>query len=683
MSTMAELRALARSVLRQCFAALQSRRWPHIAAVAAVGLPVAAGALSLVVSWERWINPLIDSGREMDVPWRLGQGERLYRDITYYYGPLGPWFNALALRWFGNRWTVLQAVCLLLSASVLTLLYRMLRQAGGSRLAAVVAAALAAALCMGAPNGGAFIFPYSSSGLLALAGAMLALWLAGLEARPLHQVFAALGLAVALASRIEVGVPAAAALLLCGVRSRPLKATLRSHLRVVALGGAAATAAYGIALRGLTWREITHDGPLTHFAAMPIEWHGLYLQVSGLGKPLQSAGQLAISLVLDGALLALLGWFALPDRRPRPAAAPAIPLPVPIPTPIPVPTPMPVPVGTAGPGAPPPERQSPAWRRRYLFPVTMLALLAAYLLSSTADPAKNLPPFVVALPLVAAVAAAVAWLRRPLSSPRDRARFLLFAWSAAEAGRVVLNLTVGPKISPYATLPLPGLLATAALLAFDVLPALLPDPATYRRRLVALLVVITGIYLYRIDRADHRQTTTLLQTAAGSLRLPAQEAESLRQALRFLGERARPGDTLTAFPESGFFNFLTGLRSPLRQDEVFPGVLAGDRELEAARFIATAGPRFILLCNRPTAEWGPTSFGNDYCVKLWREVQQDYTLEAAFGAPPTAPVGPGRFFIRIYERLPRGEPPRLRLAAAPENRHGGVRMAALRRRLPP
>jgi 4-amino-4-deoxy-L-arabinose transferase-like glycosyltransferase len=655
----AELCALARSAFADFFAALRARRWPRVAAVAAVLLPVLGGGLSLLVSWQRWINPLIDSGREMDVPWRLGLGERLYRDVTYYYGPLGPWCNALALRLFGNRWAVLQAVCLLLSAAILSLLYKLLRQAGASRLAAIAGPAMAAVLCMGAPNGGAFIFPYSSSGLLALAGALLALCLAGLDPSPLHQAGAALGLAVALAARIEVGVPVAAALLLCGVRARPLRATLRSHLRVVALGGAAAAAAYGAALWGLSWREITHDGPLTHFLGMPLEWHKLYMRVSGLGTPLQSAGQLVFSMALDGAMLVLLGWFALPAHRAEPAADGAVPT-------------------KTGEAELPPERRcrSHAWYRRYLFPASMLALLSAYLLSSAADPFKNLPPFALALPLVAAAAAAVVWLRRPLASTEDRARFLLFAWSAAEASRVVFNLTVGPKISPYATLPLPGLLATAALLGFDALPAALPDPATYRRRLTALLVVIAGIYLYRIDRADHRQTTTLLQTAAGSLRLPAPEAESLQQALRFLGQRARPGDTLTAFPESGFFNFLTGLRSPLRQDVVFPGVLAGDRETEAARLIATAGPRFILLCNRPTTEWGPTSFGSDYCVRLWREVQQDYALDAAFGAPPTTPVGPGRFFIRIYERLPRPATPRLNLAAAPQRPRGAVRLAA-------
>src|SRR5215467_6719950 len=130
----------------------------------AVVLPLLAAAAALAASWQRWINPFVDSGRELDVPWRLLQGERLYRDVTYYYGPLAPWVDALALRLFGNRWLVLELICAALSALIFLFLFRLTRRAG-SPLSATVATTLAAALCMGAPRGGAFIFPYSSSSL--------------------------------------------------------------------------------------------------------------------------------------------------------------------------------------------------------------------------------------------------------------------------------------------------------------------------------------------------------------------------------------------------------------------------------------------------------------------------------------------------------------------------------------
>ena len=56
-----------------------------------------AGAAMLAWTWGTWPNVLVDFGRELYVPWRLTEGEVLYRDIAYFTGPLSPYLNAL---WF-------------------------------------------------------------------------------------------------------------------------------------------------------------------------------------------------------------------------------------------------------------------------------------------------------------------------------------------------------------------------------------------------------------------------------------------------------------------------------------------------------------------------------------------------------------------------------------------------------
>ncbi|HTQ79395.1 MAG TPA: hypothetical protein VMM92_05325, partial [Thermoanaerobaculia bacterium] len=181
----------------------------------------------------------------------------------------------------------------------------------------------------------------------------------------------------------------------------------------------------------------------------------------------------------------------------------------------------------------------------------------------------------------------------------------------------------------------------------------LPAPRVFRRRLAAILTVVAMLYLYRIEKFDHPPGTVALETAAGTLRLPARQATAIAQALGYLERNAHDGETLTAFPESGFFNFVLGLRSPLQQDLIIPGVLHGSREVAAARQVGTAGPRFVLLCNRPTPEYGQIAFGRDYATGLWREVTARYVLAESFGgARGTLPVGAGPFFIRLYERSP-------------------------------
>jgi len=589
-------------------------RGPAKAPAALAALPVIAGIVAIAVSWQSWIDPLVDSGREMDVPWRLLQGERLYRDITYYYGPIGPWVNALALRLFGNVWLSLELVCTAVSAVIFLLLFRLTRRAGGL-LSAATATTLAAAVCMAAPRGGAFVFPYSSSGLFALAGGLLALDAAAAPAVTSatsaigalrRRLLVALGLAIALASRLEVGAAAAMALVLAGLRSRHREET-RADLQAVALGALLAGGVYGAAFAGLPASSLLAEGPFGPFLGMPKEWGFLYRMISGVEQPGNALSRMEVSLLLDGLLLAAAAWWALPGTG-RPA-------------------------------------------RRHGFTIAGLLLLTAYLLSPWCVTSKNLPPLLAILPPVALVAA-LYQLRRPLEE-RGRSRFLLFFFSAAVAARVFFGIEVGPRMGPNAALPMPGLLATAAVLAFDLLAARLPAPEVFRRRLAAIFAVAGLLFLYRIQRLDHQPRMAQLRTAAGALRLPAVKATAIARTLEYLEGKAHEGDTLTAFPESGFFNFVTGLRSPLRQDLIVPGVLSGPREAAAARRIEAAGPKYVLLCNRTTVEFGPAAFGRDYAVELWSAVARHYVLAATFGpAAPAAPVGSQDFFIRLYQRSP-------------------------------
>ena len=53
--------------------------------------------LMLAATWQRWTHPIIDHGREMNVPARILAGERLYVDIFLHYGPFAPVFQRAPL----------------------------------------------------------------------------------------------------------------------------------------------------------------------------------------------------------------------------------------------------------------------------------------------------------------------------------------------------------------------------------------------------------------------------------------------------------------------------------------------------------------------------------------------------------------------------------------------------------
>jgi hypothetical protein len=232
---------------------------------------------------------------------------------------------------------------------------------------------------------------------------------------------------------------------------------------------------------------------------------------------------------------------------------------------------------------------------------------------------------------------------------------MLFALAAALGARVVLGFELGPQMA-YCALPLPPLVAAAAVLACDILAPRLRRSGRFRRRLAAIAVGLAALFLFRLGALAWGPHSVRLETPAGSLRLPWQQANAVTATLDYLAGRARPGDALTGFPEGGFFNFTTGMRNPLREDQIFPGVLDSDREAAAVARLLADPPRFVLLANRPTSEYGARAFGRDYAVDLWSAVAGRYHLAASLGdAREDAPVGARRFFIRVYERnLPSG-----------------------------
>ena len=75
--------------------------------------PVAIGVLTLLQialiwwSWGRWLDPLIDFGRELYLPWQITDGRVLYRDLASFNGPLSPYVNAL---WFAIGGTSLRTL---------------------------------------------------------------------------------------------------------------------------------------------------------------------------------------------------------------------------------------------------------------------------------------------------------------------------------------------------------------------------------------------------------------------------------------------------------------------------------------------------------------------------------------------------------------------------------------------
>ena len=257
------------------------REWTPLA----TALPFAVFTLLALVSWNRWLEPYVDSGRELMVPWRVAQGERLYADVEFHHGPLAPFLGAASDRLFGRSLparTALAAAIALLHLLALVRLARRMLPAGRAALAASIAVAAAVFL-----RPGGWLFPFSFDAALAVAAITWALELAARNTRR-SDALAGACLAAALLSRLELGLAAVAVLALAhrgGI----------GRLRRLALWPlAAAAAGYAGVSAGIPLRTLEADGWL-RLLDPPEAFRNVYRAYAGLDRPALRLTELLLS----------------------------------------------------------------------------------------------------------------------------------------------------------------------------------------------------------------------------------------------------------------------------------------------------------------------------------------------------------------------------------------------------
>jgi hypothetical protein len=209
-------------------------------------------------------------------------------------------------------------------------------------------------------------------------------------------------------------------------------------------------------------------------------------------------------------------------------------------------------------------------------------------------------------------------------------------YAMASLARIILRVRSGGAYSSY-LIPVSVILFTYFLV--QIFPGFLPSS---RARLIAHKIVLgaivawlawTGIVIsYRYRTKD----TYAISGARGTMLTQPELGRAFDEAIQFINTRTRPGDALAVLPEGTSLDFLTDRRNPLREEIVTPGFLDRDGEQRAIRQLEESDTRVILIANRATPEFGPTSFGADYCRDLMNWIHNNY--------------GDKTFFIKAYLR---------------------------------
>jgi len=597
----------------------------------------ASFVLLLLTSWQRWADPIVDIGREMNQPLRLLSGEHLYSDVRHIYGPLSPWLHAGLYRLFGPSLTILYADGVVSATIVLALVYWL-----GRRIMDPAATGVATlhvmSLCMFKPAGN-YILPYSYNslhgatlGLITLA--MLVMTVKRVNERAMcyrggMAAFAAAGLVAGLATlaKTEMGVAAMAA----GVAAAMLSTYPDARRGLVFAFAFCAPAlaltigVYAMIAARVGWPALVSDSWLLLYN-IPPELAYFNKQVSGLGNPVRSLERMLIATVKVVTLGTIVAAISVLVARMRPRPASSGP--------------------TTGPPGPGGALSSP-WR----MVAVAVGLVAVMGITTGLDRDKG-PYLAMPFLLVGFMLMLATTLRREARSAGTSVRvlgvFTIFA--LASLARLILHVRSG---GAYASYVLPMSVVIFTYLWVGPFAGRFRDArATSVARTIALTllaaaaVINGGVLAYRYQT----RSTVPIATARGTLVAEPDIGQAFNEALDYIARNTGPDDAIAVMPEGTSIDFLSGRRNPLREEIVTPGYLDAQQEERAIRQLRDAGTALILIPNRPTAEFGPAVFGRDYAQRVMRWIEANYSTCAIFGPvkDPGLEIGAPPFFIRAY-----------------------------------
>jgi len=574
-------------------------------------------ATMLAISWRRWISPVADSGREMDLPLRLMNGELLYRDVHYLYPPLSPYLNSLLYRIFGAHLDVLQACGAICAVLVVWMCYRIARRlmTPSESALAVIAVIL---VCVFKPTGN-LIWPYAFAALhsmvFALGALLLALRYARNEKRgELVAAGVLIGLAAITKQEFALAAACAVAAAVVWLRRADFKRGATDLALAAAPAALIALPVYAALLAFIGRKIIVEDCHLfyTHLPASLVYYNA---QRAGLDFPLISFAQMIGAAAVGVAMLSAAALLGVVPGRPRPAR--------------------------------------PARQAKWLWIALDCALLVALAIRLIAGAEWDGSPM-RALPFLSLGMIVVGWRRREQEA--GGALFIIAVYSLAVLARVALRVPSGGAFGGF-FLPTSLILFCHLFLraAPEVIGRWAQDLSTARRArlvgagmLIALLLATAVVYAarYRLN------FNYALKTPRGEFFVRPQIGEAFREALDFIAERTTPYDAIAVLPEGSDLAFLGERRMALRLQIFLPGFLDDRGERAEIARLQASGARYALIVSRPMHEFGADIFGRDYFTTLGRWIDEHYQLVKVCGESrdEMSRDGDSTFFVKIFEQ---------------------------------
>ena len=569
---------------------------------------LAVGLAMSIWSWGTWPDVLVDFGRELYVPWRITQGEVLYRDLSYFNGPLSPYLNASFFHLFGTQFRTLVLCNLVLLGAITALLYHMICSiadrltATSTCIAFLSLFAFSQYVGIGNYN---FIAPYSHEAthgsLLALSSLAL-LW--RFERSRSDWMLAAAGVALGLVflTKAELFIAALGAdlgflfLFIGGeIRSdhslKHLVPKLTLFLGCVltplllSVGGLALSLSPTEAILGTlgTWTNLGNDS----LTSLPF-----YLSGMGLDHPLTNALQM-----IKGA-----AWYAL-------FIAPAVG------------------IGLWHEGS---------VNQRRIASLGWVLLVAAGFLFRWEQIVWALAfralPLALAILLIAAV---YTWLRSDASAEQRSWAMRFFSFGLLSL-LLLVKMILNARISHYGFfLAMPAIIfLLAALLSW--LPRAIESrggSGNALRILTLTILLFTICHYHGIANQRFAAKTYEIGSAGDRFQTDARGKLSAKM-LEHIEAHIEPGQTLAVLPEGIMLNYLSRRATSIPFINFMPPELLMFGEDNIIRALEAAPPDFVAIVHKNTSEYGAPFFGTHYGQRVMAWIKQNYGVIEQVGAIP-------------------------------------------------
>jgi hypothetical protein len=562
--------AAARSRLARAIASADAR------AVAVLGLLFAA---LTALTWRKWGVPAIDAGYELTIADRVSKGAVAYRDVRYFYGPVGLYALAGAFKVFGVSFTTAFAFGLVQTAAIVGTFYALAR-----RLLPVLTAALASAVLLAIGFSGTafnFILPHSNSATFGILFLLLMLLALSHE----RLVLASIAGGIVCLTRPEFAAFAAltgAAYVVGFARQEGVRAAAGVALRLAVPGLAIAGAVFAAfcAIAGAEVVFLQNVWPVDFLRQTKFGSQGDWAP-----RDLQSVvSTVARATVYCSLLGGLVASVALAARRSRggvgrvlslwPLAAVGVVL-------------------VLGYGAWSVVDVFPRARGDLRYEATHLIIGMSWL------PALGF-----------GVAAVVAWRflrgRAPLLTQSWAFDLALVAAAGALGARAYDAFTAEGSYAPYYAAPL--------VLLLGVLHQRVAErwPSARRPAILSLGAVAAGLAFYALV-ALYPDQDTPVHTARGTVMMPAQAAQAFQPTVSYVERHTRPGEPIVSTPSDAGIYFMTGRRPALYNVTFLPGLLdTVTDERDAVSRIRAEHVRVAVVGDHKLVGFGHTSFGRDY-----------------------------------------------------------------------